>query len=282
MRVIRSQSSLIGRNLAIEEWLLAPSAPPPPLLFLWTASPAVVIGKNQNPWMECAPGHLETRGIRLARRISGGGAVYHDPGNLNYAFILDRASYRRETAYDGLLARLRSLGIPAERLGRSGVGVHGRKFSGTAFCYRGERVLHHGTLLVSADLAELERALTPPPVAIRGRAVPSERSPVVNLSDVAPGLTIDRLADVLADGLEPLPLESANAKAIGKLEAKQASREWVYESTPPFEAEVLSWTLRVEKGWVALGPLAGCPFGSRDLAERLDGEDQSRILALGL
>lgn len=251
-------------------------------MFLWRAAPAVVIGKNQNPWMECAPGQLETRGIGLARRISGGGTVYHDQGNLNYAFILDRASYRRGAVFGELVVRLRKLGISATNHGRSGLGVEGRKFSGTAFCYRGSRVLHHGTLLVSADLEELERALTPPPIAIRSRAIPSERSPVVNLSEIVPGLTVERLAAALAEGSEPVPSEGMDWAAIGELEKKHDSQSWVLESTPPFEADVLSWTVRVEHGRATDGPLAGCPFRSRDLAERLDGEDKSRILAMGL
>ena len=80
MRLIRSQTTDIRRNLATEEWLLSEEAPSPPLLFLWQAAPAIVIGKNQNPWMECRPGCLEEQGLQFARRISGGGAVYHDSG----------------------------------------------------------------------------------------------------------------------------------------------------------------------------------------------------------
>lgn len=280
MRVIQSLSTDIWRNLAAEEWLLSEQAPPPPLLFLWQAGPAVVIGKNQNPWQECRPGFLEEQGLRLARRISGGGAVYHDSGNLNYSFILSRADYRRDEMFGWIQAALGRLGITAVRLGRSGLGVGGRKFSGTAFCYRGSRVLHHGTLLVSADLDKLEKALTPPRITIRGRAVASELAPVVNLSELVPTLTVERMAAEWAQGSERA--EDIPEAALEKLAEKHASAAWVYGTTPPFEVEVLGRRVRVEEGCVVDGPWDGCPFHSRDLAARLEGGDQDRVLAMEL
>ncbi|MBU1693881.1 MAG: lipoate--protein ligase family protein [Verrucomicrobia bacterium] len=285
MQVIQTQSLNVWRNLAAEEWLLSEQAPEPPILFLWQADPAVVIGKNQNPWAECAPGRLEQLGIRLARRVSGGGAVYHDPGNLNYAFILPRAAYRRDKAFGWVLAALHRLGIPARRLGRSGLGINSLKFSGTAFCYRGARVLHHGTLLVSADLEKLEQALSPPPIAIRGRAVPSERSPVMNLSELVPGLTVDRVAVALA-GEGPLVAERFPDAAVRELEAKHGSQAWLYESTPTFEADLPTGRVRVEHGRIVEAgeavQLMGCLFRSRDLSARLEGNPAERILTLGL
>ena len=136
------------------------------------------------------------------------------------------------------LSALEKIGIRAERLGRSGLGVGGRKFSGTAFCYRGSRVLHHGTLLVSADLEKLEQALTAPAIAIRSRAVPSERSPVMNLVELIPGLTTDRVAKMLADGLAAL--ECPGDEGIRRLEEKHHSPDWIYGATPPFEADLFS------------------------------------------
>ncbi|MBP7828742.1 MAG: lipoate--protein ligase family protein [Kiritimatiellae bacterium] len=280
MRVIQSQSADIRRNLAAEEWLLSEKAPALPLLFLWQSAPAVVIGKNQNPWLECRPGFLEEQGVRLARRVSGGGAVYHDAGNLNYAFILSRATYRRDALFARIISALAPLGLRAERLGRSGLGIGGRKFSGTAFCYRGDRVLHHGTLLVSADLQRLDEVLLPALVDIHGRAVPSERATVMNLSEAIPGLTVERVAAALSEGHEAM--DAPPDPALAMQAEKHESPAWVFGNTPPFETGVLGRRVRVEQGIVAKGPWAGCPFRSRDLAARLEGGGAQGILAPGL
>jgi lipoate-protein ligase A len=167
-------------------------------------------------------------------------------------------------------------------MGRSGIGVAGRKVSGNAFCYRGSRVLHHGTLLVSADLAKLQQALTPPPIKIRTRAVPSERSPVMNLAELVPNLTVERVAGTLAEGLEPASADFVELASLMELEKKHGSPAWLYEATPPFEAKFLSWRVRVDKGRIASGNLAGCPFRSRDMSARLEGDSKERVLALGL
>lgn len=292
MRQIRFDSSDVFENLAVEEWLLSPQAPTPPLLFLWQTPAAVVLGKNQNPWLECRPARLEAERIALARRVSGGGAVYHDLGNLNFAFVWDRKNYRRETVEQIVVNAIRRLGISLERVGRSGLGIGGRKCSGQAFCYRGERVLHHGTLLVCADLERLHRALEPTAVDIEGRAVRSERSPVMNLTEHKPDLTVVDCKELIAS--EAPALEGVPPwEVIRSLAEQRRSWDWTYGSTPPFEAAIRGTPvrLRIEGGKVAevmaadrreWEQLLGAPFRSPALAHRLPPDLAESVLALEL
>lgn len=271
MRAYQATTTDVFRNLAAEEWLL--DAPPPqtPLLFLWQSSSAVVIGKNQNPWLECDTAALAGEGVTLARRISGGGAVYHDGGNLNYALLQPRAEYDRGQVFDRLADALRGLGIPAERMGRSSLGCGGRKFSGTAFCFRGGRALHHGTVLVNADLDRLRRVLQVPARRIRTRAIASEPAPVMNLQEVRPSLTVETLAAALAgawgqgvvDRSEPWQTDAR----YGELCRRHTSAAWRWGRTPPFEADhdsphggdILRLTVRVEQGVIVSFRWRGVP-----------------------
>ena len=150
--------------------------------FLCVNDPCVVIGKHQNPWLECDLNWMAAEGIPLRRRISGGGTVVHDAGNLNVGLILPRSDYCEADAFEVFLVALISLGIPARRRGRSAIIADGKKISGQAFCYRGSRVLHHGTLLLDSDLDRLQRALQPAGWEMETHAVASEPATVGNLN----------------------------------------------------------------------------------------------------
>jgi lipoate-protein ligase A len=194
--VFQSDCRDVYRNLAMEEWLLD-NAPELPVLVLYVNSPCVVIGKNQNPWRECRLSLMEKEGVPLARRISGGGAVYHDAGNLNVGVIVSRTKYVEEKQYELIFQTLEKFGIKGSRLGKNSLAVNDLKFSGQAFCYRRDRVLHHGTLLVNADLARLGRYLGPEVDGIETKAVASVPAKVANLSAFASGLTVGKLTAAL-------------------------------------------------------------------------------------
>lgn len=238
--ILQTQTDDPYRNLAVEEYLLGRVADHPAILFLWQAA-AVVIGKNQDPWLECDPALIEQEGGRLARRISGGGTVYHDAGNLNYAFIVPRASYDWSRLFRFVLSVLQPFGVKAEVNRTHAFLVDGRKISGTAFAYRKTAVLHHGTLLVTANLDRLRRWLQPARQDPSTRAIRSIPSSVVNLAELVPTLTVEKMKDAfrqsfLAEFDSTSVLagdEYPDPAVVEELRKKHASREWRYGETPP-------------------------------------------------
>ena len=139
-------------NLAIEEVLLESVQQGESILYLWQNAATVVIGHNQNPWKECRVGHLEEDNGHLARRLSGGGAVYHDIGNLNFTFLCSDKDYDLKKNLSVIVEACRANGIAAEISGRNDILVQGCKFSGNAFYHTHGNSYHHGTLMVNVDV----------------------------------------------------------------------------------------------------------------------------------
>ena len=279
MLIVTTDNRDIYRNLAVEEWLLDHATGRGPILFLCVNSPCMVIGKNQNPWRECRLSLMEKEGVPLARRISGGGTVYHDEGNLNFGVIVPRTEYREEKQYELIFQTLDKFGIKASNgfgklttgLRKNSLAVDGLKFSGQAFCFRGQHVLHHGTLLVNSDLDRLNRYLGSEIDGIETKAVASVPSEVMNLTDAAPGLTVGKLSDALIETFEEmygkdgrledwkdenipdaeiLPMTCGElAESIGKL----SSKDWKLGHTPKF----IFRGIEVEKGRIT--NLEGAP-----------------------
>lgn len=196
-------------NLAAEEALLDFVAPEDCVLYLWQNEKTVVIGRNQNPWKECRLPLLEAEEVRLARRPSGGGAVYHDRGNLNFSFVAGSAVYDPARQTGVILRALRERGLPVEISGRNDLLLDGRKFSGHAYYRRKAAACHHGTLMVDVDIAAAQRCLTPARAKLEAKGVDSVRSRVVNLREFAPDLTVESLKTAL---------ESAFCAAYGAAE----------------------------------------------------------------
>jgi lipoate-protein ligase A len=207
---------------------------------------------------------MEKGGAKLARRLSGGGAVFHDAGNLNFAFLMPRREYNDKAIFNVVIKALNHCGVRAGVMGKNSLAVNGRKVSGNAFCYRRENVLHHGTLLVSTDLEKMNRYLTSAHRGIRSRAIGSNPAPVVNLRDISDAITVPRMSAVLAEtaaaewGQQIMwgGDEMFDQKVLESVEKKYASWEWRFGMTPQFEVE-MSWRfnwgearveLRVEKG----------------------------------
>ncbi len=239
----------VWRNLAAEEWLLERSAVSRVLLF-YVNDPAVVIGRHQNPWAETDPAALEAGDVRLARRTSGGGAVWHDGGVLNYSFLLPRREYRRPELMETVRRALARLGFNARVEQDTSLFVGARKISGHAFRLRGDLALHHGTLLISADLTRLRAALTPVCRIRTSAAIASIRAPVMNLVELDPRCTAEMCIEAIAAEVSRLwgPIEQVwderdlDEVAIRTLTERHRSWSWQYGETPPFTAEFSSAT----------------------------------------
>jgi len=267
MLIVESQSMDVYRNLALEEYLMDRVQDRGPVLFVWRSDCAVVMGKNQNPWRECRLDLMEQDGVPLARRISGGGAVYHDAGNLNYCLIVDRMVYREDDAYDMVKQALSEFGIAAERTGKSNLSVNGLKFSGNAFAFRHGRALHHGTLLLHTDLDRLNRYLGPFVDGIETHAIGSVPAAVTNLH-LDRSAVVDALKaacqDVYGRAIDE-PLDAILAEEeLSALRERQVSEEWQYEATPRFTVKSGGRCVEVVKGRVCGGAYDGRPF--RDIA----------------
>jgi lipoate-protein ligase A len=230
------------RHLAVEDAWLDRRAAEGPALILWRSGPAVVIGKNQNPWRECHLPRLRRTNTVLARRISGGGAVYHDPGNLNLSVLVPRSQYSESRYLAFFIDALRAAGFAAAPMGRHGLGIEGRKISGNAFCLRGRGALHHGTLLVRADLDRLTELLRPPPWSIATRAIASIPSPVMNLSELRPEVTLAALEACFTaafrrhypEGRTVAPEEELDPGEVDRRRRTLAGWDWIYGHTPRF------------------------------------------------
>lgn len=226
-------------TLALEEAMLTHIGAGEIVLHLYTHADTVVIGRNQNPWAECRPEILLADGGTLARRVSGGGAVFHDVHNLNFSFVACREDYNLERQLKVILDAVRSFGIDAAFSGRNDILADGRKFSGNAFCFRREGAFHHGTILIGTDTAKLEKYLAVPKDKIESKGVASVRSRVVNLGELNPSITTQLMADALKISFEaeygrsqPYPLTDGVQATAAQLTARNASRAWLFGESP--------------------------------------------------
>ena len=171
-------------------------------LYLWKNQQTVVIGYNQNPYSECNVDLLLNEGGHLMRRGTGGGAVYHDLGNINFSFIADKRLYDVKKQLSVIQDALLSYGLPTEISGRNDLTCQGRKFSGNAFAKGQRNNLHHGTILIKTDGAMMQRYLIVDKAKLLKNGVKSVASRVVNLSELVPELTSENIKQPLIQSFE--------------------------------------------------------------------------------
>lgn len=184
-------------NIAVENFLVESAECV--TLYLWRNRRTVVIGQNQNPYSEVNVEALEADGGFLMRRKTGGGAVYHDDGNLNFSFVVPKALYDQQRQFSVIQRAVESFGLHTELSGRNDILAEGRKFSGNAFSKGRLNDLHHGTLLISGDMSDLAHYLKPKPAKLQKHGVASVRSRVVNLAELNPEITPESIAPRLKE-----------------------------------------------------------------------------------
>lgn len=256
-RIIRSLSFDPWYNLALEEHLLHQVCENQIILYLWQNQNTVVIGRNQNAWKECRWKELEDNDGKLARRLSGGGAVYHDLGNLNFTFIMDKKLYDLEKQLKVILDAVKMSGIDAEFSGRNDLVVNEKKFSGNAFYSEKNAAYHHGTLLINSDFQKLLRYLQVSKEKIISKGIDSIQSRVVNLSSIESSITIESMIKNLEESfvqhyggvVDEIKVDQATNE-INRLYQKYASWEWRYGETPHFD---ISFEKRFSWGGIELG-----------------------------
>lgn len=229
-------------NLALEKYLMDCVVPGQHVLYLWQNARTVVIGRNQSALDEVRVSELNADGGHLARRLSGGGAVYHDLGNLNFTFVTTSEGYDVDRQTEVILSALRSLGIAAERNGRNDLTVEGQKFSGHAYYKSGDARYHHGTLMVNVDVNDMSRYLKPAPEKLRSKGVQSVRARVANLIEFKPSLSIAELAESLVESfgkvygaaMRRLDVTELDQQALEELCKRSSSPSWLYRDEREF------------------------------------------------
>jgi len=316
LRLYRGEGHDPYRNLAVEQHLLETVEDGCCILYLWQNENTVVIGRNQNAWKECRTTALEAGGGHLARRLSGGGAVFHDLGNLNFTFLVRDADYDLDRQLSVIAEGCRALGVEVERSGRNDLLAAGRKFSGNAFYHNMGRSYHHGTLLVDVDMGTLGRYLNPSPAKLAAKGVESVRARVVNLKELQPDITVEALARELSAAfsrvyglqVEAMDESELDRAAVDALTERNGSWEWLYGRPLPFQfscEDRYSWgelrlELQAEAGIVSRAAvwtdamdwslsekletaLTGCRFTLAELCRRVsacDFEGRDDVIAL--
>ena len=247
--ILDHQSTNPDWNLAAEEYLLTHFTDS--VFRLWRNAPSIIVGRHQNTWAEVNVPYVQQHSIPVVRRLSGGGAVFHDLGNINYSFIEPKpygeessGTFKRCT--QPILSALNHIGVEAYLSGRNDLLIKGMKFSGTAQCQVHHRVLLHGTLLYSSSLSNLGEALKGPRSKFTKRAVPSTASPVCNISSHLSDIpSVEQFMDYLADYMRStylnMHLYEYTRNDLAAIEnvasAKYRTKAWNWGEEPQFSRQ---------------------------------------------
>lgn len=290
MRYLKNPETDPYYNMAFDEYCLENLPIDEPVFFLWQNRPAVIVGYNQEVNTEVNLGYLKEHGIDLVRRVTGGGAVYHDFGNLNYTIVGRSEDLERDyPEYASLMMKaLQTLGVPATLSGRNDILVGERKVSGFAKRVCKNRLMVHGTLMYKVDLEVLTKALCPPATKLQSKGIASVRSRVANLCEYLPEITdiqmfSQRLEEILSCQYTDAeyPLSHEDLANIQKLKEEKFARwEWNYGHSPK---ATLTHSVRLACGTVevyitlAENRIASCRFGG-DFLGNLPASDIEKAL----
>lgn len=273
-------------NLAFEEYVFNQMDTNESYFLLWQNDNAVIVGKHQNTIEEINQEYVGQNSIKVVRRLSGGGAVYHDLGNLNFTFIVNDNSkdqFEFQTFTRPLVDALKTLGVNAEFNSRNDIAIDGKKFSGNSQYSKRGRILHHGTILFNSNLATIQSALKVKKDKIESKGIKSVKSRVTNIVDyLDEGYTLENFkAALLAamfenENLEKITLSEQEIQAIEQLKAdKYATWDWNYGKSPQYNLRkerkcdfgLITILLQVEKGEIKELHFYGDYFGNGDVQE---------------
>ncbi|RRD95465.1 lipoate--protein ligase [Clostridiales bacterium COT073_COT-073] len=230
-------------NIALEKYLFDICAGDEIILYLWVNQPCVIAGCNQNVLLEWDNTFLKENEIYPVRRLTGGGCVYHDLGNLNYSFISGLEHKDIEKWLKIILDAVSSFGLSVGFSGRNDLVMDDRKFGGTAWLEEDNKILFHGTLMLNVDLEQMVKCLTPDLLKFEGKAIASVRSRVVNLSDKADELNTDRLIQAIERSFSQVYGELTDKSVqdnsdIEQMVRKLSSPEWIYQKNSDCDISV--------------------------------------------
>ena len=250
LRILKSAVTNPWFNLATEDWIFNTlgndkKAPDSHTLFLWRNSETVVIGRSQNPWVECKTDKMAEDNVFLARRQSGGGTVFHDLGNTNFTFLSPKGDYDQNANFTIIINALKKLGIDATLSGRNDMQVGDKKISGSAFKHAVDRSFHHGTLLVNADMQKLGDYLNPHPLKLKAKGIKSVRARVANLVEFNNTINHENLSAAIIEAFcehygQTVAVEEldentlAKEPSLNKYYQQMADWEWRFGKTPEF------------------------------------------------
>lgn len=274
-------------NLAMEEYVLKNMPKDDSYFLFYVNRPSIIIGKNQNTIEEVNQPYIDEHGIDVVRRISGGGAVYHDTGNLNFSFVTDddgNSFHNFKKFTEPIVEGLQSLGVDADMSGRNDIQVGSAKISGNAMVKVKDRMFSHGTLMLNSELNEVQNALKVNPAKIKSKGIKSVRSRVANISEfLDEPLDIDRFKEIIlktifgeATQVEEYILTDDDWKKIEQLSnEKYRTWEWNYGRNPKynfereekFEKGFVQIKLDVKKGRIEHAKIFGDFFGEGDITE---------------
>lgn len=283
MRYIYNDSIEPYFNLALEEYFLKQTDEE--YFILWRNEPCIVVGKNQNTLSEIHLEFVKEKNIKVVRRLTGGGAVFHDLGNINFTFIVnDESSFNDFKGFVApIIGTLKTLGIDAEFSGRNDMLIEGKKFSGNAQCKHKSRVMHHGTLLFSSNMNDLSGALKPKDIKFSDKSVKSVASRVTNISEhLANKLSVlefkDEIFRYISSNTQS-PIDSLTQEEIEKIsrlrDEKYSTWEWNFGNSPKysfynekrFAAGTFEVHIDVLKGIIKDIKIFGDFFGKNDISE---------------